>query len=329
MHILRRAWRLALIVCAVVVVAAAAYVVHHHDRVPDAGQIPSPPKIRTRAASSLPVRAPEAIKHAKLLVIMEENYSCPGSQAGMPYLTRLGSRPGGAHVDCGNWVSLGHLGVGLYIDLAHGSDHGIQRGAPSPSNSFTGPSVFDQAIQAGRTAKIYEESMPHNCDRNNAQPYITRHNPWLYGYDPTVQADCRRFDVPLGTTTAGALSHDIRTGALPTNALVVPNLEHDARTGSIAEADAWLHSWIPLLEGGPDYQSGRLTVVITWDQPHFHQPGTNPVQTVILHKGLTGQAVASGTYNLFSITRWYEDVAGTPYLGNARTAGDLRTVLRL
>ncbi len=281
-------------------------------------------------AGNAAVLSPARAKDSKLLVIMEENHSCQVSEVGMPYLTSLGSSPGGAHVVCGHWVSLGHGSLHTYIDLADGSDRGIRTdGEPSPSRSFTGPSVFDQAIQAGRTAKVYAESMPHNCSGEDTHLYVARHNPWPYGYDATVRANCGYFDVPLGTTTTGALLNDIQTSKLPTNAMVAPNLEHDAHDGTLAQADAWLRTWIPLIEGGADYQSGRLTVVTTWDEPDLDQTGSNPVQTVILHKGLTGQAVAAGTYNLYSVTRWYEDVAGTAHVGNAGTASDLRAALDL
>lgn len=266
----------------------------------------------------------------KLLVVMEENHTCTDTEAAMPYLTGLGSGPGGAHIPCAEWTSMGHGSLHSYVEIADGGQRGIgPDGPPSPQKHFTGPTVFDQAIRAHATAKIYAEDMPHNCATHNTGNYVVRHNPWPYGYNPKVRADCLHFDVPLGTTTSGQLISDVRAGALPTDSMVVPNLEHNAHNGTLTQADQWLRTWIPLIEAGPDYRSGRLTVVITWDEPDLSESGTLPVETVILNKKLHGQKVTGGPYSLYSLTRWYEDVAGASHMGGAATAADLRAALRL
>ncbi|MGN6608647.1 MAG: alkaline phosphatase family protein [Jatrophihabitans sp.] len=266
----------------------------------------------------------------KLLVIMEENHSCQDAARAMPFLSGLGRTSGGARVSCANWSSFGHGSLHAYIDLATGADQGISTdGPPGTTRGFDGPTVFDQAIHAGATAKIYAESMPSNCAPDNTALYVARHNPWPYGRNPTVRAHCHRDDVPLGTTAGGALVHDIRSGDLPDDGLIVPNLQHDAHNGSLAESDAWLRAWIPIIERGTDFETGRLTVVITWDEPDLTEPGSNPVETVILNKALTGQIIGGKTYTLFSLTRWYEDVTHSTHLASAAAAADLRTVLHL
>jgi len=127
--------------------------------------------------------------------------------------------------------------------------------------------------------------------------YATRHNPFVYFHsvidDP---ARCNAHVVPLGKLTIGRnnapdqfqghLYEDLsRIETTPQFMFVTPNLcndGHDAvcvgpnvegtkdasgrNAGGLVAADLWLKHWMPMILSSPAYGSGRLLVVLTFDE---------------------------------------------------------------
>jgi phosphatidylinositol-3-phosphatase len=108
---------------------------------------------------------------------------------------------------------------------------------------------------------------------------------------------------------SGALVSDIRRGSLPTVGLITPNLINDAHNGTLADADAWLRSWIPVLMSGPDWRAGRLAIVVVFDEGET----TELVPFVIMAPGVSGVVVRRPTDH-YALTRLIGEVAGTPPL---------------
>ena len=121
--------------------------------------------------------------------------------------------------------------------------------------------------------------------------YATRHNPFVYFHSVIDdRARCDAHVVPLGKVTVGAaggadvfsghLHEDLRSlETTPSFMFVTPNLcndGHDAtcagtnveggHEGGLIAADLWLKHWMPMIFGSPAYQSGRLLVVLTFDE---------------------------------------------------------------
>jgi phosphatidylinositol-3-phosphatase len=244
----------------------------------------------------------------KLMVIWEENHPT-SAYGGMPYLASLSDKYGKAT----GYSGLVHPSLGNYLAAVSGQGAGTcGLNDPLPAACpQSGSSVFGQAIRAGKTAGSYEESMSSNCERTNAGSYAARHNPWAYFTDETAM--CQQGDVPLGSTTSGALLSDVRGGTLPNASLVTPNLLDDAHSGTLQQADSWLAQWMPVIMAGPDYQSGRLAIVITFDE------GIGTDQTVpfvLVHPSVSHQVV-SAPFDQYALCRLYDDVLGVPALNAA------------
>jgi hypothetical protein len=100
--------------------------------------------------------------------------------------------------------------------------------------------------------------------------YLPRHAPAPYSV--SEERHCDNWQVPLGTPTAGALRDDPARGTLPTSTFVTPdacNDMHDAPScedGPVSRGDAWLRRWMAAILAGSDYTSGKLVVVVTWDE---------------------------------------------------------------
>src|SRR5690242_14733856 len=97
----------------------------------------------------------------KVLVIVEENHSYSEARTGMPYLRRLAKRYSyGKH-----FHAVTHPSLPNYIALAGGDTFGVKtdkEAIPSPKIGRH-HSVFGRALAAGKTAKVYVESMSRNC----------------------------------------------------------------------------------------------------------------------------------------------------------------------
>ena len=285
---------------------------------------PSAPAGAARATGSQPAASSAASpvtrtgQLRKILVIMEENHSIqqvfPG---GMPYLWSLAQR----YAYAPNWSDVSHPSLPNYLAIFGGSNfNDPQDCAPAAGCTYPGPSVFGQALSRGKTAKAYEESMPQPCDQGFVGAYDVNHNPWAYF--PSEAASCRANDMPAGTPTAGALAADVRGGALPTVGLITPNLLHDGHDGTLAQADAWLQDWIPVLMSGPDWRSGRLAIVVVFDEGET----TEQVPFVFMAPRLSGVTI-SAPANQYALTRLIDEVIGAPPLRHAGGAANVAPVL--
>jgi phosphatidylinositol-3-phosphatase len=265
-------------------------------------------------AAGAPSPAHTGASRPKILVIMEENHSLqqvfPG---GMPYLWSLARRYGYAT----DWSDVGHPSLPNYLAIFAGSSFNNPADcAPARGCTYPAPTVFGQALARGETARAYEESMPQPCDLGYSGNYDVNHNPWAYF--PAERASCRALDVPAGTPAGGALASAIRAGTLPNIGLLTPNLMHDGHDGSLAQADAWLHSWIPVLTSGPDWRSGRLVIVVVFDEGET----TEQVPFVLMDPRLHG-AVLKAQTNQYALTRLIDGIMGAAPLRHAASAAEV------
>jgi acid phosphatase len=237
-------------------------------------------------------------------------------KAEMPYASGLARRFGYAT----RYTAIRHPSLPNYIAVAGGQTYGITNDDNPSKNPVNGQSVFGQAVAAGKTAAVYAAGMPGPCATvNGGSHYAVKHNPWPYFI--RERDACRRFDVP-----ADKLSPAISKGSLPNVGMVIPNLCNDAHDCSLATADAWFKDQMTLVFNGPDWKSGHLAVVLTADEDD--SSAGNKVLTIVIHPSQKSNVVTS-PLNHFSLTRLYEEVAGTSYLFQAASAPSMATAFGL
>ncbi|MEO7061706.1 MAG: alkaline phosphatase family protein [Lapillicoccus sp.] len=253
-------------------------------------------------------------------MIVEENETAKGAFAHMPYLKSLANRYGTAT----RYTGLVHPSLGNYLAMVSGTGVatcGLRDPVPSHCPQ-SGTTVFGRALSAGKSATTYAESMVVPCQTTNRTSYAPRHNPWTYF--PAERSRCAAHDLPLGTTTSGPLRADITAATLPNAGMVVPNLLDDAHDGTLGQADAWLRRWMPEIMAGPDYLSGRLAIVVTFDEGS----GTDQnVPFVVVQRSLWGRVVTSH-YTHDGLCRMYTDVLGLAPLHAAATEPGLLDAFR-
>jgi len=203
-----------------------------------------------------------------------------------------------------------------------------------------------------------------------ADGYATRHNPFVYFHSITDNTTtCNTNVVPLGGTTGtmpagtpagvtGLVSDLASIATTPSFSFITPNLcddGHDSSpctntTGagvghgsSVADTDAWLKAWVPLILASPAFQKDGL-LEITFDegeQPSLDTtaccgetpgpaavaggngisgPGGGKVGAVLISPFIAGGTVVTKTsYNHYSSLASIEDLFGLPHLGEAQT----------
>jgi len=203
--------------------------------------------------------------------------------------------------------------------------------------------------------------------------YAHRHNPFIYFHSVIDDlARCAAHVVPLGTLIRGVngdsdsfeghFAEDFRKlESTPAFSFITPNVcndGHDAtcvglnvegtHAGSLVAADFWLRHWMPFILESPAYRSGKMLVVLTFDEadiddaraccdeesgPNITNPGFSPVVALFgLQRtpapgtfpypggGQTGAVLfnakyiapgsvnRTGAYNHYSALRSYEDL---------------------
>jgi hypothetical protein len=268
--------------------------------------------------------------YSKVMVIAEENEpesSVIGS-AQAPYLTKLAATYGyatnmqaGYPTDCPS--------LAAYILMTSGSQQGICDDESPASHQLSGNNIFKQVADAGLEWRQYAESMPTNCRDTNSTDglYLVRHAP--PPYYTSESGRCAAWDVPLGTTTSGALHTALTTG-LPSYSFVTPNACNDmhgaasCKTTVIKRGDDWLARWMPQIIASDDFQQARLMVLITWDEG---SSTSNHIPTLLVARTVRGLS-SGAAYTHCSTLRLAEDTLGLARLGCAATASSFRAGFR-
>ena len=275
---------------------------HRADRLPTSGPSGSPTAAAeptgspTSSASATAAPRPTGAKPSgsspsptvaaqvdKLLIVVAENKRAVDVSRHMPFL-KSHSR---AYGTATQYYAVTYPSLPNYLVMTGGSTFGVKKNGTPRRYQLKGPSVFGQLLASGRTAKTYAEAMPGNCAGRNKGTYVVRHNPWTYFADPAERAACRKYNVPSGSPTKGALAEDIAEGQLPSIGLLIPDNCHNGHDCSIGTTDRWLRSWLPTIKNGRDFRSGRLAVIVTWDEDD--RSTDNRVAMVVIHPALKGR----------------------------------------
>ena len=214
---------------------------------------------------------PSTVKH--IMFIFEENRSYRQvvgnpSTLGDPYINNV------LVPSCGlatNYHNYSHPSLPNYLALSSGTAKGsasdtdcsVVTNCPQPQAS-----IFSQLGNAGRSWREYAQSMPANCHPSNDGYYLVRHAPPPYYASSPVPSECKKSDVPLGTTASGAFRYALSptSDRLPAFSFVTPNACDDMHSCPTSTGDGWLRTWVPIIQKSAAYQSGQLVVFITWDE---------------------------------------------------------------
>lgn len=246
----------------------------------------------------------------KILLIVEENHTAAQMRRGMPYLASLADKYGYAT----NARGVARPSLPNYLAMAGGSTFGVANSKGPSEVGQRGRSVFGQALANGRRAHVYADGMDGTCRTTNREStlYAVRHTGWPYFLDERRQ--CRAH-----MTGPAPLRTAIDSGNLPHIGWFIPSNRHNGHYPStLADADAYLKPWMQRVLAGPDYRSGRLAVVVTFDEGDRE---SNNIPLVVIHPSLSKKVVTT-SLNQYGMSRWLSRIAGGPPLGRAADAID-------
>ena len=279
---------------------------------------------------------PSPATYRHVVVIMDENKSFGDiiGRASAPYLNAVAA-------SCG--LATNYRGV---THPSHPNYMAATGGIRTPLGYLAAPNIFRQVHRAGGSWRVYEESMPHNCDRKSSGAYKAGHNPGI-SY-ASIRVGCRSWDVGWSR-----FQQDIAAHRLPTYAFITPNQCHNMHasctrgTNAIRAGDKWLAKVIPQIAATPGYRRGRTAILITWDEgsngQRAEQRGENCLALVHLHDRschvptfVLSEYVAPGTrsnvlFSHYSLLQTTERLLGLErFLGHAAdpTTSGMRAAFR-
>jgi len=273
--------------------------------------------------------------------ILMENHSFPdivGNVGEAPFIN------GTLVHDCGvaaDHHNASHPSLPNYLALSAGTASGDGRNSDcDPADCpQSAPSIFSALEAQGRQWRVYEQGMPVPCDRQGAGDYTPHHNPAVY----YSGIRCGRWDVSMGTPSAGALATDLSGDDLPALSVLVGDEAHDMHSGSVQAGDHWLATWVLAIARTTAYRSGHVAVFITWDEGEGGDGSDGedcsgkPTSAVSCWVPLIVMSASTppgmrweSASNHYDVLRTTEDLLGlSPRLGRAANASSLRTAFRL
>jgi acid phosphatase len=267
------------------------------------------------------------VQHVVIITLENTNYGDVIGTQNMPYLQSLLAK--GALAS--QYYANSHPSIPNYFIMTTGL-------AITNDDSFSGMVTSDNAAReltaAGKTWKVYAESIPSRGYLGGDQGfYLRHHNPFSYFSDLQQSSSSADNIVPFSQFSA-----DLSSGSFPNYSFVIPNAEDDAHScadGSLTDcalssrlqtADQWLQSNIaPLLANSSFQQSGLL--LITFDESADDTTnGGGHVVTVLLgthvKPGYTGSAASYDHRSLLSLSM---KALGVPTIPNGADAAPQMT----
>jgi len=213
-----------------------------------------------------------------------------------------------------------------YIWLVAGNNFGILNdNNPSVNHLSSTANLFTQLDQAGISWKTYQENITGTyVPDTNKQPYVVRHNPFVFFDSVRNNLNyCTNHVRPYTELAADLQNNNIaRYNFLTPN---VTNDMHDLTPGSPStrsQGDHWLSIEIPKIMASQAYNNNGA-IFITWDEGASSSDG--PIGMIVLSPKAKGNGYFNNTHYTHSSTlRTFQNIFGVgPYLGDAANATDL------
>jgi acid phosphatase len=248
-----------------------------------------------------------------VVIVMEENHSYSQiiGSSDAPYINSLAQQ----NALFTNSYAISHPSQPNYVALFSGSTQGLT--SDSCPQTFSGPDLGSQLVNANRSFTGYSESLPSagftGCTdpwwNFWAPPYARKHAPWVNFTDVPASANQPFSSFPSDYSQ------------LPTVSFVVPNEQDDMHSGSVATADSWLKS---NLDGYAQWaKTHNSLLIVTWDEDD--DASGNHIPTIFV-----GQSVKPGQYNEsinhYTVLRTIEAMYGLSPINNSGTVNPITDV---
>jgi phospholipase C len=211
------------------------------------------------------------------------------------------------------YYAVTHPSLPNYVALVSGATQGIR--SDCTTCVVDASNLADSLEASGRTWRTYAEGLPRpGFTGAFAGRYVKKHDPFLYFRDIVKSPSRRQRVVPLTR-----LPSDLRAGALPDFALVVPDLCHSMHDCSVRAGDRWLAATIPPLLKLPD-----TVVFVVFDEGS----SGNHVTALALGTAVRPGARLTSRTDHYGLLRTIETAWGLPLLGHSASARPITGIWR-
>jgi acid phosphatase len=212
-----------------------------------------------------------------------------------------------------HYRGVSHPSLPNYIAMVSGGTQGIT--SDCTTCLVRAPNLADSLERAGRTWKAYAEGLPRPGFTGAwAGRYAKKHDPFVYFRDITSSPARLKRVVPFAQ-----LRVDLRNGALPDFALVVPDMCNSMHDCSVRTGDRWLAGVLPALLELP-----KSVVFVVFDEGLVgnHIPALAVGSTVRPGSRVTARV------DHYSLLRTIEEAWGLPLLGHSARAKAFTNIWR-
>jgi phosphatidylinositol-3-phosphatase len=283
------------------------------------GATPSPTQVAA-ASSPSPAALPEPsgpvrrAPHVWLIMLENKEYSSLLDNPAAPYFNSLAAKYGLAT----NYYATGHPSQPNYVALVAGSVAGV---TGDGEYDLGRASLFSQLAAAGLPWRDYAQDLPGVCFTGTSGgggpdgpgapgPYARKHNPAIsftsVSADPVQCANIQ----PLAGFDPAAGAYEF----------IVPNLVNDMHDGTIAQGDAFLSAFVPLITSSPAFAAGGV-LLITFDEGSTNEgllgDHGGHVATLLISASIPSGYRSTAYADHSSVLRTTEDLLGLPCLGLA------------
>jgi len=261
-------------------------------------------------------------KHVGIIVLENVSASEVYGNPVMPFFNSLVWR----YASVAKYTTCCHGSLSNYFRLTAGRGITVDQYVSSVSND----NIFRHLLNARKTFKSYEESIPYVGDVIDVivWPYLKRHDPEAYFSDIFNSSMQQQTIVPFSQ-----FASDLAAGTLPEYFFITPNAINDVHScptsdpctlnDRLARADKWLAANIgPYLQSST-FRAGDL-LIITADESDLAESANAFLPAVVMSATVKSGYRSLNSFNHYSTLRtMMEDLWLTPNLGAASTANNL------
>jgi hypothetical protein len=170
-----------------------------------------------------------------------------------------------------------------YLAVTGGTTAGVTGDClPAAGCSSGALSIFNQV--GSNAWRVWAESMPRPCYRQNTSLYVPRHASAPY-YRRLRASTCARNMLRLPTRPPQVKRRFV---------WVTPNLQHDLHNGTLSQASNWLYAFLAGRGGvfhSRGYQTGHTAVFVWFDSPGGSGSIRTPIPLIVASRHLKHRIV--------------------------------------
>lgn len=269
-----------------------------------------------------------SIEHVVIVVFENQNFSDVIGNSAMPYINQLARQNALATQFYANV----HPSMGNYFMMTTGQVVSTDDNFPG---TFTGDDVAQALTAAGKSWKVYAESVPMvGYVGDDQYPYIKHHNPFSY-FDDVRNSTAQRNNIVPFTDFVQTLN----ANTLPNYAFIVPNNLHNghdcpsgltcSNSDRLAAIDSWLQTNVGPILGNSSINASSVLVLTFDESASDNMLGGGRIPVVLAGGQIKTSFQSMTTYQFPSLLRFsLKSLGVNSFPGAAASAPDMDEFLK-